>query len=189
MQVRWTSSAARQVTQPRVQRNWQLQDIEFKISCGLTGSPKVVMQATQFSCCQVVEQVCELGFPKLAMMYECLLQRPTVNEQEFDIGCCLFMLDLILQECTNKQCSALEILQQCLIALNTPLYKHNSRCQRHVVSMQAQPDDLGQLQETDTQSIYQLPHARALVVGWNKHCCGQELCHTSLFMYSETSAS
>jgi len=61
------------------------------------------MQVSQLSRCQVVEKSGQLCLPQLTMCCQCLLQGPTVNKQEFDVGGGLFVLNFILQvRCQNK---------------------------------------------------------------------------------------
>lgn len=63
--------------------------------------PEMFMQCPQFVCSHVVQKTSQLLFPQVTMGHQCLLQRPTINEQEFDVGSCLFMLHLILQRCQH----------------------------------------------------------------------------------------
>lgn len=56
----------------------------------------MVVQGAQLCGCKVVEQVCELAPPELAMRSEHLLQWPAVHKQELDSGSGLLVLNFIL---------------------------------------------------------------------------------------------
>lgn len=60
-------------------------------------TPEVVVQGAEFCCGQIVEEVCELVAPQLAVRCQHLLQWATVYKQELDICCRFLPLNLVLQ--------------------------------------------------------------------------------------------
>jgi hypothetical protein len=64
------------------------------------------VQAAQLCSRQIVEQSSKLGLPQLTVSCESLLQGPTVDKQELDVGCGLLVVNLNLRAAPNTRALA-----------------------------------------------------------------------------------